>query len=110
MPGRPVQNGERDLWRWSRGPAGLPDLHIAGGCAKVANCARTCQQASDCAAEQSACADGVCQVVGCSCLIDVTSARPVTDPHKTLLCSCRYRRRIVNFSAGPAGVRHESAP
>lgn len=37
----------------------------AGGCAKVADCARACKQNADCAAEQTACTDGVCQVVGC---------------------------------------------
>jgi hypothetical protein len=37
----------------------------AGGCAKVADCARPCQQTADCAAEQTTCTDGLCQMVGC---------------------------------------------
>lgn len=38
---------------------------IAGGCAREATCARTCRQSSDCAAEQTGCIDGLCQVQGC---------------------------------------------
>jgi hypothetical protein len=38
---------------------------IAGGCSKVADCARQCKQNSDCAAEQTRCTDGLCQVLGC---------------------------------------------
>jgi hypothetical protein len=37
----------------------------AGGCAKVADCARPCKQNADCAAEQTACSEGLCQMVGC---------------------------------------------
>ena len=37
----------------------------AGGCAKEAECARRCTQNSDCAAEQTACTNGLCQMVGC---------------------------------------------
>jgi len=37
----------------------------AGGCAKEAECARPCKQTADCAAEQTSCTDGLCQVVGC---------------------------------------------
>jgi hypothetical protein len=37
----------------------------AGGCAKVSECARQCQQNSDCTGENTPCTDGLCQVVGC---------------------------------------------
>jgi hypothetical protein len=38
---------------------------IAGGCAKETNCARTCTQDSQCAADQTRCIAGLCQVQGC---------------------------------------------
>jgi hypothetical protein len=37
----------------------------AGGCAKTASCARSCKQNADCAADQTSCTNGLCQVVGC---------------------------------------------
>jgi hypothetical protein len=38
---------------------------IAGGCAKESNCAQPCTTDSDCAATQTRCTNGLCQVQGC---------------------------------------------